>query len=326
MHGFSHGTCLVVLALLSAHGLLAQDLAEPDELQDPGGVLYLNAGETIEFEDLAGRVWLPDEPYLAPTQGATNTYRNDVDIDLTLVEEDEIPREVFIIERWCDCDFQYQLLVPNATYQVTLYFAEIWESCVPAALGGTNSDANASRLFNVEIEGQLFAEDFSQADAAEEDPDDGIGAIYKAVRLDFEVTVEDDVLDILLDDLGGGNPPENAAVKGLRILHKEEEEEEAILRPGDVNGDGGFNIADMVAQLNFLFGGIPLPECYVIPGSDPAQVNATGLAILDYNGDGSGNIADAVAGLSGLFGGGGPHVLGEDCVELEGSCDSNCVR
>ncbi len=98
----------------------------------------------------------------------------------------------------------------------------------------------------------------------------------------------------------------------------------ASLRPGDVNGDSGFNIADMVAQLNFLFGGGGLPECYVVPGSDPVQINDAGLKILDYNGDGSSNIADPVAGLNGLFGGGGPHALGGDCVELAGSCTDHC--
>ena len=101
----------------------------------------------------------------------------------------------------------------------------------------------------------------------------------------------------------------------------------ASLKPGDVNGDGNFNIADMVAQLSFLFGGGGgLPECYVVPDSDPVALNPSGLAMLDYNGDGNNNIADAVAGLGGLFGGGGPHALGADCAEIEGRCESNCVQ
>lgn len=62
-----------------------------------------------------------------------------------------------------------------------------------------------------------------------------------------------------------------------------------------------------------------------MPGSDPVAVNPTGMAILDYNGDGNVNITDAVAGLDGLFGGGSGHVLGENCVEIEASCDPECV-
>ena len=77
----------------------------------------------------------------------------------------------------------------------------------------------------------------------------------------------------------------------------------------------------MVAQLSFLFGGGDgLPECYL----QGVALSPAGLAILDYNGDGGNNIADAVAGLGGLFGGGGAHVLGEDCVNIEGSCSDIC--
>ena len=106
----------------------------------------------------------------------------------------------------------------------------------------------------------------------------------------------------------------------------EESPDATLVKTGDVNGDGSFNIADMVAQLNFLFSGGELPECYIVPDSQPVALNPAGLAILDYNGDGSSNIADAVAGLGGLFGGGGPHVLGGDCAEVEGRCESNCVQ
>ena len=97
------------------------------------------------------------------------------------------------------------------------------------------------------------------------------------------------------------------------------------LKPGDVNGDSGFNIADMIALLSFLFGGGGVPACYTVPDTDPPVLNPTGVAILDHNGDGGVNIADAVAGLGGLFGGTGPHTLGEDCVDLAGACDPNCI-
>ncbi len=98
----------------------------------------------------------------------------------------------------------------------------------------------------------------------------------------------------------------------------------ATLKPGDINGDGGFNISDPVAHLNFLFAGGALPECYTVAGSDPVEMTASGLAVLDFNGDGGSNIADAVGALNFLFGGGGPHVLGEGCAEVDGECVANC--
>jgi hypothetical protein len=98
----------------------------------------------------------------------------------------------------------------------------------------------------------------------------------------------------------------------------------ARLKPGDVNGDAGFNISDPVAQLNFLFGGGPLPECYTVPDSNPVTLTGAGLAILDFNGDGGSNIADAVSALNYLFGGGGPPALGADCALVEGACADNC--
>ena len=127
-----------------------------------------------------------------------------------------------------------------------------------------------------------------------------------------------------IEDLGGGNPPENASIKGIAIVESDDGgPPTASLKPGDINADGSFNITDMVAQLNFLFGGGGgLPECYVEQGG----LSAAGLAINDYNGDGSINITDAVAGLDGLFAGGGAHVLGRNCADIKGSCTSNCTQ
>ena len=103
-----------------------------------------------------------------------------------------------------------------------------------------------------------------------------------------------------------------------------------IVKPGDVNGDAGYNISDPVAHLNFLFGGAVLPECYTVPDSVPVMLTDQGLAVLDFNGDGSSNIADAVAELGFLFSGGGApaHVLGEGCAAIDaGACGGdNCQQ
>ncbi len=92
-----------------------------------------------------------------------------------------------------------------------------------------------------------------------------------------------------------------------------------------MNSDGGHNLADAVTHLNFLFGGGGgLSACFVEPDSDPVELTAPGLAVLDFNGDGSSNIADAVGSLNRLFGGGDPHALGDDCAEVEPGCEDNC--
>ena len=98
------------------------------------------------------------------------------------------------------------------------------------------------------------------------------------------------------------------------------------LKPGDVNGDGGFNISDPVAHLNFLFASDPIPACYTVAGADPVELTAAGLAILDFNGDGGANISDPVAALAALFSGGAPHALGEGCATIPGDCVTTCVE
>lgn len=78
--------------------------------------------------------------------------------------------------------------------------------------------------------------------------------------------------------------------------------EETIVSPdpqfnrGDTNGDGGFDIADMVNLLTFLF-----------PAGSPFDLLCDDAA--DTNDDGMLNIADAINGLGVLFPGGTPAVV-----------------
>jgi hypothetical protein len=66
----------------------------------------------------------------------------------------------------------------------------------------------------------------------------------------------------------------------------------------DGNDDGGFNISDPIAHLNFLFSGAAPPGC---------------LEAMDFNGDASQNISDPVAALNFLFSSGAPPARGEGC-------------
>ncbi len=96
------------------------------------------------------------------------------------------------------------------------------------------------------------------------------------------------------------------------------------LTPGDANADGAFNIADAIAQLNFLFGDGGLPDCYVVAGAEPVEYRPEGLSVLDFNGDGNMNIADAIGALNHLFGDGAAHILGEECFRAGGACPPSC--
>jgi len=81
-----------------------------------------------------------------------------------------------------------------------------------------------------------------------------------------------------------------------------------FLLPGDITGDGGVDISDVVRLLTFLFvGGV--------------EVDLT-CSAPDFNGDGSVDVSDPVAMLSWLFLGGIPHALGEKCVSVAGCSDA----
>ncbi len=72
--------------------------------------------------------------------------------------------------------------------------------------------------------------------------------------------------------------------------------------PGDLNGDGGTDVADAVTILGYLFGGGTL-AAFDCDGDGDADVDLT-LEFGDIGGDGSVDIADAVVLLSFLFGAG----------------------
>jgi hypothetical protein len=90
-------------------------------------------------------------------------------------------------------------------------------------------------------------------------------------------------------------------------------------RPGDCNQDGEFDISDAICLLGHLFLGAPaeLP-CEGGTAADPQNV-----ALLDLNGDRGIDLSDPVHGLSFLFQGGGPPLLGGECVRLVG-CPDRC--
>jgi hypothetical protein len=84
--------------------------------------------------------------------------------------------------------------------------------------------------------------------------------------------------------------------------------------PGDCNQDARTDIADPVCLLGHLFlgnpGVLPCEEVGAAPGR---------LALMDFNGDRLINISDSIVFLGWLFlPSFPPHVLGEECVAIEG--------
>jgi hypothetical protein len=99
---------------------------------------------------------------------------------------------------------------------VILYFSENCNTCVGPALGGTGC-TNCARIFDLEVQGQRL-NGYNQADAALPPNGDGLGAIYTATQVAFDVQVTNGVLEVAVLDRGSGNPPENAAIKGIAML------------------------------------------------------------------------------------------------------------
>jgi hypothetical protein len=108
-----------------------------------------------------------------------------------------------------------------------------------------------------------------------------------------------------LGELGGDTPaePEPATPAGMQ-------------RPGDFTQDGALNVSDVQAMLRFLFRNTGSAAAPCEGGGEDGS-----RRLLDADGDGQLTIADAVRLLGHLFQGGLPHVLGTDCVEIEGCPD-----
>ena len=178
--------------------------------------LYVNCGGGA-VRDSLGRLWRPDKPFLAVSNTNIGTFTGFV--DTSLLSDQFVPQEMLLSERWKDGNVSYQIPAPNGFYSVVLYFAENWLICVNTNLGGTGP-AGSARIFDVSVEGRR-TNAYNQADAALPPYGDGRGATFKATQLVFrDVAVNDGVLNVDILDRGPGNPPENAAIKGMLILRQ----------------------------------------------------------------------------------------------------------
>ena len=152
--------------------------------------------------------------------------------------------------------------LPNAGERRLLPTAKNSSNSVKAfALGGTGGAAFA-RLFDLEVEGQRVSA-YNPADAALPPNGDGLGRLYTATQVPFTVQVTDGLLDIAVLDRGPGNPPENAAIKGIAILGRPNPATKFATRPriASTTRDGGQLGVMVDPQANlarYLAGEIPM--------------------------------------------------------------------
>jgi hypothetical protein len=229
---------------------------------DLGTAFYIDCGATNEYTDTLGRRWLPDAPFLATSSsGASLTVFPGIGPITNTLPDRYLPDAMLNSERWFNGHLRYQVAVPNGWYTAILYFAENYPPGVSPALGGTGG-ATFARIFDLEVEGARVSA-YNQADAALPPYGDGFGRLYTATQVSFTVQVTDGLLDIAVLDRGPGNPPENAAIKGIAILGRPDPTTKLATHPriAHISRDGGqFGLlVDPQASLaRYLAGEIPM--------------------------------------------------------------------
>jgi hypothetical protein len=229
---------------------------------DVGTAFYIDCGATNEYTDALGRRWLPDAPYLATSSsGAQLTVFTGIGPITNTLPDRYLPDAMLNSERWFNGHIRYQVAVPNGWYTVLLYFSENYPPAASPALGGTGC-ATCARIFDLEVEGQRVSA-YNQADAALPPSGDGLGRLYTATQVAFNVQVADGLLDIGVLDRGPGNPPENSAIKGIAILGRPDPATKfathpRIARTTRDGGQFGVTVDPQASFARYLAGEIPL--------------------------------------------------------------------
>ncbi|MCZ6795730.1 MAG: IPT/TIG domain-containing protein [Planctomycetota bacterium] len=215
------------------------------------GLFFVNSGGS-GLVDSQGREWLEDSQarpieflsasvnrtalFVKPPQGVDR--RSDA-----CALERQYPVEIFLNERWDDGDLRYTFPVAPGDYTVDLLFMEGCCSDGCQDIPDPIESGGACRVFDIRLNGALVDDQFSQnvvaARIAGVPP--GPAANFIALCRTYRIHAAGEI-DILIDDLGAGNPPENASIKGIAIYRRTSSTPEftrQILAPdGDEDGDG----------------------------------------------------------------------------------------
>lgn len=279
-----------------------------------GGEVYINCGGAM-FVDTEGRVWLEDtqanpSPFL--TSPPTNVDGPQPLPDLTFdqnIMDNLFPAEIFEMERWSDGPVEYTItgIDDSRTYDVHLLFKE--HCCSDGCLDGdpltepcdaVSDDASpplvdpqlvssACRIFSIYVNDQIVRQQWSKSlwAACLSGNLPGTSSYNIAVSVLVEdLEPVDGAIKVLIEDLGGGNPPENASIKAVAIIESGgavEPRDEFGRGDSDANG-GAPNITDGIYILNFLFLGGPAPVCMdAADADDNGSVNITdGIYVLNF--------------------------------------------
>ena len=129
--------------------------------------------------------------------------------------------KLFIDDAWSTKAVHYRGELVPGRYDVSLFWSENFAGAIDGAGRGT-------KLYDVYLNGTRVLCNWSAASAAGSPTGSGdssvtcIAVIDTAIRRTFSVDVPDGgsgfgTLDIVVDDLGGGNPPENAALNAVSV-------------------------------------------------------------------------------------------------------------
>ena len=211
-----------------------------------------------------GRVWEEDtnqnpSQYLV-SSGSEHGVPRFKNVELTLVEprftDNATNSKLFGTERWAEVDIEYQIPVPPGDYDVALLFAEVCCSGGCIDIADPTLSPGLCRVFDVYVNGELVEDKFSQHVEAmvaldiplpneiyHLDPSrrpDGWERTGAALARVYRVE-DTDLIDIIIADLGPGNPPENAAIKGINITQVTPE---TCDNGDDDDGDGAADCDD----------------------------------------------------------------------------------
>ncbi|MBI4605996.1 MAG: hypothetical protein HY721_28865 [Planctomycetes bacterium] len=292
-----------------------------------GDEVYINCGGP-EFLDLLGRVWLEDtlanpSPFLTGPNAFTADFGNPGGVNLNadpVVAGEQFPAEIFPQERWNDGLIEYTIPgLPMGDYEVALLFMEGCCSDGCEDIPDPALSAGGCRVFDILINDELVDDQFSQNVVASQTAGTvpGVPSNYVAIARVYDVS---DVtsIKIRIEDLGPGNPPENASVKGICIRPSGPREicdnrldddsdgktdcddpscaafpacQKKGFHRGDADDNGVLQLTDAIRVLGFLFLGGVQPGC---------------MDAADADGNNNLQLTDAIRILGYLFLGGVP--------------------
>lgn len=294
-----------------------------------GPRLFVNCGGPRLDDNLGtgvgdGRLWLEDSllrpsPFLASRNAHAADRGGEIgaaDTRLTAPEfvDDPVESRLFATERWDERDIAYAIAVPRGEFDVTLLFAAGSESYGCEDLADPSLSAGACRVVDVLVNGRRVEDQFAPQVATrralgEPLPSPSTGAAY---ALGPYVAVGPGRIEVVVRDLGGGSPPENAAISGIAVVAASPQAASGFRR-GDANIDAAVDISDGIAILRYLFLGDAEPSC-----ADAADTNDSGGI----------DLSDGIAVFAYLFNGAAPpRQPGPDACGVDPSPDAlGCQR